>query len=351
MTNGNAEQAWSEVSVDQLLDLVLLQGNRFIKEFLRSRGLPIGTNKQQFEEHLRKAIADHELTPEVIREWLSDVEGWGNQHVFVFDVPDGDVDAVRERDTFEDLVAAAGLAELLDAEIPFDPGDDLTLATIRHWDDGLSFLWVRGSPALIRRKDLDYEEETEGTEIEFHAYERRWSRVAARFEWHFDTNIAAVFLARREERDYAQQRDLVLQAVDTVIAARTGWPGLDVARVITQIDSAGLDEAEAGDGHGGVRMNFTVFQGASASVRLAASSEASGYQDDAGVRQVRLAVDPAQLIGGSGDCYLTPGGDDDLSRELHVRLYARDQRVLLWGKMTAEEVWRLVADLRAYAAA
>ncbi len=67
---------------------------------------------------------------------------------------------------------------------------------------------------------------------------------------------------------------------------------------------------------------------------------------------MRLAVDPAQFIGGSGDCYLTPGGDaDDERRELHLRLNGREQRMLLWGKMTAEEVWSLVTDLRTYAAA
>jgi hypothetical protein len=350
MTDGE-RHLWPDASINQLLDLALLQGNRFIKEFLRSRDLPIGTNKEQFEHHLRDAISEGRLTPSDVQEWLNEVEGWGNQQVFAFDVPVGDADAVRDRAEFTRLLAGAGISDLLDAEIPLDPADELSLATIRHSSEGVSLLWVRGNPALIRRKDLDYEEELEGDEIEFHAYERRWSRVAARFEWHFDADLAAVFLARREERDYAQQRDMVLQTVDAVIPARADWSTLDVSRVITQLDSAALDAAQRANEQHSVRMSSTVFQGTSASVRLAATSEVSSYQDDAGVRQVRLAVDPAQLIGGSGDCYLTPRDKNSEERELHMRLYGREGRVLLWGKMTAEEVWGLITDLRAYATA
>jgi hypothetical protein len=351
MTNGDGAQEWTEASTDQLLDLALLQGNRFIREFLRSRELSIGTNKQQFEEHLREAITEERITPADIEGWLGEVEGWGNQHVFGFDVPVDGADALSERAALSERLIEADLGDLLDAEIPLNPDEELSLASIRHSAAGISFLWVRGSPALIRRKDLDYEAEVEGDEFEYHAYERRWSRVAARFEWHFDNNLAAVLLARSEDRDYSQQRDRVLETVDVIVPERAEWPELDISRVITQLDSAGLEAAQAGVDPR-VRMNSTVFQGASASVRLAASSEAASYQNDAGVRAVRLAVNPAQFVGGSGDCYLTPGNDPDAEqRELHLRLYGRELRVLLWGKMTAEEVWSVIADLRAYAAA
>jgi hypothetical protein len=351
MTDGGAANGWTELTIDQLLDLVLLQGNRFIRELLRSKELPLGTNKEQFEAHLREAIADGRLTPADVQEWLGDVEGWGNQHVFVFDVPDRTADSVRQREAFVERLTASGLEGLLDAEIPLDPGEELALATIRHAEAGISFLWVRGSAALIRRKDLDYDDEIQGDEIEYHAYERRWSRVAARFEWRFESNLAAVLIARREERDYAQQRDMVLEVVDSAIGAeRVGWSALDIARVITQLDSAGLDAAEAG-AEQAVRVNFTVFQGAAASVRLAAASQAGSYQEDAAVREVRRAVNPGQFVGGSGDCYLTPTVEPEARRELHLRLYGREQRVLLWGKMTAEEVWAVVFDLRTHATA
>ncbi len=251
------------------------------------------------------------LYPAQIQEWLSDVEGWGNQHLLrLRRPPDAAID-LRDPATFSARLTAAGLEEFLNAEIPLNPGEDLALATIRHTNDGISFLWVRGSVALFRRKDLEYVDEVEGDEIEYRAYERRWSRVAARFEWRFDNNLAAVLIARREERDYAQQRDVVLEVVDDAITERPNWPALDISRVITQLDAAGLEAAEGGAEQAGVRVNYTVFQGAAANIRLAAASQAGSYQDDAAVREVRRAVDPARFVGGSGDCYLTPSAEPD----------------------------------------
>jgi hypothetical protein len=351
MPNGHAAGDWTEATIDQIIDLVLLQGNRFIRELLRSKELRLGTNKEQFEAHLREAIADGRVSRTDLEAWLTDVEGWGNQHVYVFQVPNADLAELRARDGFVRRLAAAGLDGFIDADIPLDPGEELALATIRHSPTDISFLWVRGSAALVRRKDLDFEEERQGDEIEFHAYERRWSRVAARFECRLDTGLAAVLIARREERDYAEQRDLVLGIVDSAIAERQAWPQLDIAQVITQLDSAGLDAAET-DAEQVVRVNFTVFQSAAATIRLAAASEAGSYQDDAAVRDVRRAVDPTRFSGGSGDCFLTPTGSADVERrELHLRLYGYEARVLLWGKMTADEVWGVMADLGTYATA
>src|SRR5690348_12929943 len=97
----NGGSTGTDTSVDQLIDLALLQGNRYIKELLRSKGPPLGTNKQQFEEHLRAATG--RLPVADVREWLGGVEGWGNQHVYAFDVPAGAEEGVRDRETFRGM--------------------------------------------------------------------------------------------------------------------------------------------------------------------------------------------------------------------------------------------------------
>ncbi len=328
--------------LDDLLDLALLQNNRFIREFLRSKRVPMGTTKQEFENRLRTAVGSRIVTLEDIREWLAGVEGWGNQHVFPFEVPNNDRDAPPTREEFRIRLTAARLVRFLDAPIPQNPSENLALATIRHSAAGVSFLWVRGSPALIRRKDLDREEEIDGDDIEFHAFERRWSRVAARFEWRGSAKLAAVFLARRDESDYMQQRDRLLEMVTKVLPSVANWTPLDIPRVVTRLDQAGL-KAPAAGGRREVRVNSTVFQGASANIRLSANSEQDGYQDDADVREVRLAVDTTKFVGGSGDCYVSPSDDQG---EFHVRLYGNEKRLLLWEKMTASQVWSLLIYLR-----
>jgi hypothetical protein len=172
----------AEANTDRLLDLALLQGNRFIKELLRAKQLPIGTNKEQFEAHLREAISSGQLTKEDIRGWLAEVEGWGDQHAYLYAVPRNQRATFRDRAALAAVLKTSGYTKFLDAALPGRPEDKLTLATIRQSADGLSFIWVRGSPMLVRRSKLDYEEVVDGEDIHFHAYERRWTRLAARFE-------------------------------------------------------------------------------------------------------------------------------------------------------------------------
>src|SRR5688500_7335875 len=62
------------------------QGNRFIKELLRAKKIRIGANKDDFERGLTEAIESGQLTLEDVQAWLDEVEGWGNQHVYLFNI-------------------------------------------------------------------------------------------------------------------------------------------------------------------------------------------------------------------------------------------------------------------------
>lgn len=346
----NEDTIGGGTDTDRLLDLALLQGNRFIKELLRAKQLPIGTNKEQFEAHLREAISSGQLTREDIRAWLAEVEGWGDQHAYLYAIPRNQRDTFRDRAALAAKLRAGGYAEFLDAELPGKPEEKLTLATVRHSADGVSFIWVRGNPTLVRRSRHDYAKVIDGEDIHFHAYERRWTRLAARFEWRFASDLAGVFLMRSsDEHDYSAQRDVVLETVDKVLTQRPRWRTLNIPRAIMRLDEKGLSTPDEQEGAASVRMTSTVFQGQSGNVRLAATSETASYQDDAGIRQVRRAVDPKLLVGGSSDCYLTPAASGAQARELHIRLYGREQRVLLWGKMSSQEVWSALEALRSHA--
>jgi hypothetical protein len=327
---------------NQLVDLALLQGNRFIRDFLKDKQLRLGTTKADFERNLNEALTDNRIAPADIQEWLAGVEGWGDQHVFAFHVPEGLDQPFRERPRFAARLKGAGLQHLLDAAIPLAPDEKLTLATIRHRDVGISFIWVRAAEGLIRRKPLDFVEIRDGDELVFHAYERRWARVAARLEWDFSASLAAILLASRETIDYAKQRDELLSTVDHVITSRPMWQPLNVARAIRSIDDDALAQVVRGGDVLKVRVNSLVLRGASATARLAANAPQESYQDDLAVRQLRLAAGN-DLIGGSGDCFLDIRGNPN---EIHIRLDGGDRGVLLWGKMTAAEVWHVVTYLR-----
>ena len=68
--------------------IILGQGNIFIKELLRKENIKIGTNKEEFLENILKAIDDGDLIREHFDDWLKEVEGWGEQHIYLYKIPE-----------------------------------------------------------------------------------------------------------------------------------------------------------------------------------------------------------------------------------------------------------------------
>src|SRR5260370_7459575 len=62
--------------------IVLAQGNTFIKELLRSNNIQIGNTKADFAQNLNAAIDAGVLTQAAIEAWLGEIEGVGNQHCY-----------------------------------------------------------------------------------------------------------------------------------------------------------------------------------------------------------------------------------------------------------------------------
>ena len=112
MTN-NVGALPSSGEVDRLVDqvdrLVLPQANVFLRELLRDLGLRPQPNKAATRVQLVDAITAGVLTEERIDHWLRGVEGWGNQHVYAFGVPESTARAAawRSDDALESIAEAA----------------------------------------------------------------------------------------------------------------------------------------------------------------------------------------------------------------------------------------------------
>src|SRR5580704_17436691 len=85
---------------DELLQLargiVLAQGSTFIKELLREKNIRIGATKAEFEQNMVAAIESGELQREHIESWLNEVEGWVNQHIYIYTIPSAIRGAMRD---------------------------------------------------------------------------------------------------------------------------------------------------------------------------------------------------------------------------------------------------------------
>jgi hypothetical protein len=135
--------------------IIRTQGNRFIKELLRAKRIRIGVNKDDFERNLTDAIESGELRLDEVEDWLAAVEGWGNQHVYLYNISSALQVALTE-DKIHDRVRAAGLEGVWGGATVLEFPDEPKLTSISFTDSVLSarvagvISWVDTSP----RKEL-----------------------------------------------------------------------------------------------------------------------------------------------------------------------------------------------------
>ena len=85
--------------------IIQTQGNRFIKELLRNKEITIGKNKADFDKGLREAIKAGTLRLADVEDWLNRVEGWGDQHVYLFRIPSKLIAGLSEKAIYAKAVA------------------------------------------------------------------------------------------------------------------------------------------------------------------------------------------------------------------------------------------------------
>jgi hypothetical protein len=179
--------------------IVLAQGNTFIKELLRSNNIPIGNTKADFAENLNAAIDAGVLTQPAIEVWLSEIEGWGNQHVYLFEPP-----AVA-RSKIRSAVESSKHAGLLVRSVSYEFPDTLSLSTINLSADHLSITWHRGRGGWERAKAKDFRRDEGPDSFEYRAYRERFDRSVVRFEWRLGDPYSAIMIQLPNEGDEHEQ--------------------------------------------------------------------------------------------------------------------------------------------------
>src|SRR5271165_4482090 len=149
--------------------IIRAQGNRFIKDLLRSKDIRIGANKDEFEANLSQAIETGELTLADVRVWLASVEGWGNQHVYLY----GLSSSLRRELTeprIRQRVTDAGLDGVWKGETALAFPDEPTLTSVSFADATLRLVWQESSPNWTPVPEKNYQEQ-EGLDLyEYRAY-------------------------------------------------------------------------------------------------------------------------------------------------------------------------------------
>jgi hypothetical protein len=308
--------------------IILAQGNKYIKELLRKHKIRIGLTKADFERNIFDAIDKGTLTREMVEAWLLEVEGWGNQHVYLLVPPDLD------RKGLEAAIKASDYADRLGTYVSYDFPETLSMTAVRLGADDLAIDWHIGSSGWERDKLKDYRQEIEGDLYEFRAYRDRSDRTVVRFEWRFGTPYSSLFTqlpnAGETHADTMRKVFADLSALG-VAAAPLGRISLSQAvKVATQDEEiVALSTKMMADG-GYIEMVSTLTDG--------------GIGDVEPIRRARQGVEDEDFRSADGMLSFPLQTYKALSRDIKATVYGSEGRFRIWVQCKRDDIYT-VADL------
>lgn len=331
--------------------IIRTQGNRFIKELLRAKGVRIGINKDDFERNLTEAIETGKLTLSDVSDWLKAVEGWGDQHVYLYNISttlrkDLTKPKIRQR------VKDAGLDEVWEGETVLAFPEEPKLPSISFTDSVLRLVWQESSPGWTPVPDKNYTVEEELDTFEYRAWRKVERRAITRFEAHLDKGLAALFIA---DPIQGSEHHTAIAEAKRVISLLMDRSALERGQVDISVVSRNLDQRNVPSNvtpNPDVKAQKSRLTSGGAYVEFAANSRDKAYWEETAIQNVRRSVRAQQLGAFQGTAgvfiFQAGSGSDGLNRPLRVQLYGKGDRARLWAQMHAGEVWTILTKLSMY---
>lgn len=325
-----------ELSTNELKEvakrIVLNQGNKYIKELLRQNDVKIGKNKSEFLENLLQGIQDGLIDQEKIDAWLQSIEGWGNQHVYLFTPPQ-----ITSADA-EAAALASDFVDLFDVPENYEFPDTLTLRAANIDATEISFGWREGRDSWIRSKSKDFRDELDGEEYEFRAYREKSERKLVRFVWQFDKPYCAVFITQANEKGVHEE---IFETIWTDLAlaglCEQPLPKIPLTEAFTKLNNRPE-----------LKVNSVKLNVDGGHVNLVATAPKSGIHDIEQIRQAQMGIDAGLFTSSDGIFHFNEENLQNLSRQVKVEGSGTDSRIRIWAQCTREDVERIVAEIDTY---
>ncbi len=326
--------------------IVLAQGNTFVKELLRSNHVKIGASKTAFLSNLNTAIDDGILTEDIFNEWLNEVEGWGQQHAYIYRISNAETvkQLWKDRKLVQAKTSVAGFGNKWDVSSSSAVPDNRELTGVYFDDTSFRLVWYEGDSSAVRDKTKDILNKEIGADIyDFLAHRHRAKRIVTRFDWPRGSNYAAILMQTSwNKKEHDDIRAEVLAVVSKFIDA-DNIELVNISDAIMRLDQASVNNTDAGTG-------FT-----SESARLESGGAyigfgtrtASSYANTAAVREVRNAVPIDRFNGESAIFSVRNNPKFKISRNGLIHIVLRSiSNECGWVKIrhmcTRKDVWNIL---------
>ena len=330
---------------DLVRDVVLAQSNIFIKELLRKKDFKGAATKDQFEAQLEEAVDSGKLTYAELTEWIEEMEGWGNEHVYLYKVPDALVESLADPVKVKARLVKGGLGDLWQADRSLEFPEVRKLTGIYHTDGELTFVWHEGADYRKRAPEKDFDEDAaDGEHYYYQAYRRMAQRDVTRVI--VRRALLAVFLPADNQPATHTDRRVDLCGEIKALAPFTDWELYSMGEAIKALDTASMRPSLSEtlrapntrwDAKGGGYVDF--------------GSETDGsYAAVDELREVRAAVRRSKFKGGHAQfrLRLPPLGEKqakEKERVAKVHLFSDYDRIRLTARLTRNDVWWILKKI------
>jgi hypothetical protein len=314
-----ANEALSTAQLKELVKrVVVAQGNNFIKDLLRESESKIGATKQEFAHNLNAAIDEGRLTQARLEAWLAEVEGWGDQYVYVVSAPQVNVGRLAQ------AIQVSPFSHLNDAAASLEFPEELELKQIAVDGEHLSLVWHQGKEAWNRWSAKDFDDDDEIEHFRYLAYRHRLDRSVVRFQWRFGDDYCLILIHRNPDIKHHE----VFATVNGTLAL-FGCEGLPL-RLQPLMHAIRTSSQRAG-------VKTTRFERDSGYVELGSSLPGLGIEAVESVRVVLQAVDTDQFDRANGMLNFV-SLEHGTSRDISVEIFGAEAKLRIWAQCKREDV-------------
>lgn len=314
-----------------LLEFLLSHKKEYIANFLREKGLYSSGTKSTLKERLVNYIDHDEISIENLVDLLDEIEGWGNQHIYIYTGPNSLLELWKDAKWVKRHLTKKKLEGLLNKKLPLILPDSPQLSSIKYSDEQLRIIWVEKRKWEDRIPDKDEVRDN----LIMKAYLPRISRGLIVFEWNLISN-QALFMIQRLPRgsNYEATFDEYIEKMKRIIDI-SHFDIVKLRPAIKRIESS--DETRRR------QINFETTRGGN--INFKSSTRDDDYQDDPTLSNARSALGN-RVSGSLGNFYWLPCSN--LERAIHTHIYGRFNRAGFFGECREEEVRYVLSRIRNY---
>jgi hypothetical protein len=332
MTERASPDSLTPNEIGLVLDYLLSHKQAFLQDFLRKHSLPFSGTKQRLRERVEAHLAEDRLAASDLVQVLNRIEGWGNQHIYLYKAPDRAIEPWLTESSVRSRLYGLGLAGLFGRPRPLVLPDERTLSSIEWASERVRFVWV---------EKQQWEERVAGQDIEqdgmvWRAYRLNVSRGLIAFDWDLVSGYAMLMIRRLPHGTRYDAIKKELESVLEPLVSLSQFERLRVSRAIPDIQRS----SEVRRRH----ISYRTIRGGEASLTSAGRSRDA--LADPALKRADSALE-GDTTGLLGDFYWLPA-QGGLKSELHSRLYAQDQRVGIFGEHQEKDVRHVISRIRHY---